>query len=188
MPKLLRKVALISFLLALVSIICYYFVKKEIIFIMFLLSFLISFHLAIRVYGGELFDKIFHNQINYKLGWFKEHFWEKPLYKILCVKKWKEKMPVYEPELFSSEIHTYKEIIMAMCQAEIVHEMNMLLAFIPLIFSIWFKNYFWFLLGTSIFSALIDSLFVMIQRYNKPRVMRVLELQEKKSIRRENAQ
>ena len=63
---------------------------------------------------------------------------------------------------------------MAMCQAELVHETIMVFSFLPIIASVWFESIGVFVI-TSIVSALIDLIFVIIQRYNRPRIIRILQ-------------
>ena len=46
------------------------------------------------------------------------------------VKSWKDRMPTYEAETFSFELHSMEEIAMAMCQSEVVHEIIILFSFI----------------------------------------------------------
>ena len=59
-----------------------------------------------------------------------------------------------------------------MCQAELVHEVNAAVSFVPLLFSVWVGAFPIFLI-TSIIAAGFDLLFAVIQRYNRPRVMRL---------------
>ncbi len=100
------------------------------------------------------------------------------LYKALHVKKWKNKMPTYEPTLFSPEKHSWDEIAQAMCQAELVHETIVIFSFLPIIATIWWGG-FWVFLITSVCAALLDMAFVVMQRYNRPRVIRMAERQRK---------
>ena len=67
-----------------------------------------------------------------------------------------------------------------MCGAEIVHEVIMVLSFLPLLTVPFFGTFPVFLM-TSALSALFDSIFVMAQRYNRPRLVRIYEKQETKA-------
>lgn len=58
-----------------------------------------------------------------------------------------------------------------MCQSEIVHETNILLSFVPLIVSVPFGEFNVFFI-TSICSAAFDLLFVIMQRYNRSRIVK----------------
>ncbi len=69
-----------------------------------------------------------------------------------------------------------------MCQSEIVHAVIILLSFVPLPGTIPFGAFPVFLL-TSLAAALTDTVFVIVQRYNRPRVIRLAEMQEKKQMK-----
>ena len=66
-----------------------------------------------------------------------------------------------------------------MCGAEIVHELIMILSFLPMLTVPVFGSLPVFLI-TSVVSALFDSIFVMAQRFNRPRLVRIYEKQEAK--------
>lgn len=61
-----------------------------------------------------------------------------------------------------------------MCQAELVHETNMALSFLPLIAVRWFGAFYVFLL-----TSVCGALFVIMQRYNRTRVVKIA-LKERK--------
>lgn len=81
-------------------------------------------------------------------------------------------MPAYNPETFSPKNHTWDEIAQAMCQSELVHETNMVLSFVPLIAARWFGSFYVFLL-TSICGCIFDLVFVIMQRYNRARIIKI---------------
>ncbi len=137
----------------------------------------IFFHFGIRLLIGLLFNLFMNNKADYTKKWYKLHAWESKLYKFLRVNKWKGKMPTYDPSLYSLKEHTLDEIAQTMCQAELVHETNCIVSFLPLIASIWFGEFLVFLI-TSICAALFDLIFVIMQRYNRPRIIRLAELQK----------
>ena len=136
------------------------------------------YHFLMRLLVGYGINSLLHNQIDYRKKWFRPLNFEKKLYSVLKVKKWKRNMPSYDPSLFSAELHTPEEIVQAMCQAEIVHEIIVLLSFLPLVFSLWFDS-FWVFFATSLFSACFDLLFVIMQRHNRPRLIRIIERKTK---------
>lgn len=135
-----------------------------------------SYHLLMRLAVGWIIDGIMHNQANCNHPWFYLHPFENRLYKLLKIRRWKNKLPTYSPELFDSTKHSYLQIAQAMCQAEVVHECIIILSFLPLFASLFFGE-FWIFLITSILAALFDSCFVMIQRFNRPRVLKLAEHQ-----------
>ena len=72
------------------------------------------------------------------------------------------------------------QIIQNTCGAEIVHEIIMLLSFLPLVTVPVFGSFFVFI-TTSVLAAMFDSIFVIAQRYNRPRLVRIYEKQEAKA-------
>ena len=96
------------------------------------------------------------------------------VYEALKVKRWKRRMPTYDNALFDPRLHTWDEVAQAMCQAELVHETIALLSFLPIAAGLRFGAYPVFIV-TSVLSAGYDLLFVMMQRYNRQRIMALLE-------------
>lgn len=131
-----------------------------------------SYHLGMRLLVGLFYNAVMKNQADYTKKWYQVHSWENKLYRFFKVKTWKDKMPTYNPETFSAGNHTWDEIAQAMCQSELVHETNVILSFVPLIAAIWFGSFYVFLI-TSICGAIFDLLFVIMQRYNRPRVIKI---------------
>ena len=60
-----------------------------------------------------------------------------------------------------------------MCQAELVHETITVLSFVPVLFAIWFGQLPVFLI-TSLLAAAFDMQFVILQRFNRPRVIKFI--------------
>ena len=90
------------------------------------------------------------------------------------MKKWKKLFPTFNPQDFDLKSRSLTEIVQVTCQSEVVHEMNMVLSFVPLVFSVWFGSLGVFLL-TSCAAFLFDSIFVIMQRYNRPRLIRLIK-------------
>ncbi len=136
------------------------------------------YHFVMRLIVGTIIDIIMQNKADYNKKWFFVGEKEKRLYNFLNVKKWKIKNLSYQPDLFDKSKHTWEEIAQAMCQAEIVHEIIILLSFLPLIASFFFGDFFVFLI-TSVLSAAFDLSFVILQRYNRPRILRIINKKQK---------
>ena len=81
-------------------------------------------------------------------------------------------MPTYSPEAFSPRLHSWEEIVRATCQSELVHEANIALSFPPLLASLWFGAFGVFLI-TSLCGAAFDLSFVVMQRYNRGRIVKL---------------
>lgn len=128
------------------------------------------YHFAMRLAVG----RVVPNRFDHSSRWFQPKPFEEKLYKVLKVKRWKAHMPTYEPRLFSLTENGPQQILANMCQAEVVHEIIILCSFLPLLFAIFWGTLPVFLI-TSILAAGVDALFVMLQRYNRPRVLRLLQ-------------
>ena len=154
--------------------ITYYFIRQSFLFSLTITFGTCFYHFAMRLLVGHSIDAIRHNKMNYNRWWFRERKFEPKLYKFLRVKKWKKYLPTYNPEYFNVRKRSVEEIIQVTCQAEIVHEVNMILSFVPVIFTIWFGSLAAFLITSSI-AFCFDSIFVIMQRYNRPRLRRLLK-------------
>lgn len=161
-----------------VSIICFYIYygniyKNEIILWTGITSFTIMYHFWTRIIMGNV-TKVFKKYINYNQWWFKEKRFEKQLYKILKVKKWKGKALTYNPELFILKENSLEEIANTMTKVEVDHWINEIISVTTLLFSILWGE-FWIFCLTAIFAMIFDAQFIVIQRYNRPRVINVLQ-------------
>lgn len=171
--------AIVSFLCMLVTFVLHYFFEKEFLFVLGVTALTIFYHFAIRLFFGEwLLMKLIPEKINYDRKWFQLKRFEKKLYEILNVKKWKSDMPTYSPDEFSTEKRSWEEIVIATCRSEIVHECNVVLSFVPIAFTAVFGSFLVFLL-TSIGAACFDLVFVIMQRYNRPRLLKIVKYMKK---------
>ena len=134
----------------------------------------IAYHLDMRLIVGALYNTFMHNRADYRRAWYRVKPWEEKLYAALRVKKWKKYLPTFVPESFDPRRHSRDEIAQAMCQAELAHETFIALSFVPLLCIAPFGEPAVFIL-TSVLSALFDLIFVVIQRSNRPRVVRLAE-------------
>lgn len=133
----------------------------------------IAYHFIMRLLVGLVFRTAMHNKADYRKRWYRVSKRELAIYEKLRVKKWKSKMPTYDPTLFDPQIHSWDEIAQAMCQAELVHETIVVFSFLPIVGDIWFGAYPVFIV-TSILAAWLDAMFVIMQRYNRQRVLKLL--------------
>lgn len=135
-----------------------------------IVAFIIMYHLWMRIIMGNV-NKLF--KINYKKWWFKEKSFEKKLYKLLKVKKWKGKALTYNPQLYSVKDRTLEDIANTTAKSETDHLVNVLISLSTLLFSLLWDA-FWILLVTAILAIAFDMQFVIIQRYNRPRIIRLI--------------
>ena len=131
------------------------------------------YHFAMRLLVGYCLHSTMKNRANYHKAWYQLRPFERRLYQMLKVRKWKNHMATFDPTLFDPALHSWEEIAQAMCQAELVHEIIIVLSFIPLFAAIPFGAFPVFLV-TSLLSAAYDLSFVIMQRYNRPRVVKLI--------------
>ena len=132
-----------------------------------------SYHLLMRLLVGFSVNFLLKNHVDYQRKWFRVSSSEQKLYNNIKVKDWKGKMATYDPDSFDSRIHTWDEIAQATCQAELVHEVIMVLSFVPIFAAIPFGE-LWVFVITSVLAACFDTMFVIIQRYNRPRIVKLI--------------
>ena len=174
MKKKMILITIISLIGLLVSGVLYHFMEGQFFFSAAITFGTIFYHLAIRLAVGYLIDTRYHNQMDYTKKWFAEKTFEQKLYKKIQVKKWKKWFPTFNPQDFNLKNRSMTEIVQVTCQSEVVHEVNMVLSFVPVVFSVWFGSLGVFLL-TSFAAFIFDSIFVIMQRYNRPRLIRLIK-------------
>ena len=147
--------------------------KNKVILWIGITAFTIMYHFWVRIIMGNV-SKLFKKHLNYNQWWFKEKKFEKNLYKILRVKKWKGKALTYNPESFSLKEHSLEEIVNTMVKSEVDHWINEIISLSTLLFAIpW--GQFWIFFITAIAAMIFDSQFIIIQRYNRPRILKLIE-------------
>lgn len=143
----------------------------------------VSYHLVMRLLVGGAFQAVMQNRADLRKRWYRVGRREMAVYEALKVKRWKRRMPTYDNALFDPRLHTWDEVAQAMCQAELVHEAIVLLSFLPLTMTPVFGAMPVFLL-TSLAAACFDTLFVLMQRYNRPRILALLERRQARTAHR----
>ena len=136
------------------------------------------YHFLMRLIVGGIVNLIMKNTANYNSFWFREKRFEQKLYKIIGVRKWKKHLPTYNPSTFDTSKKPIKELSGATCQAEIVHEVIILFSLLPILFIPLFGGVVAIII-TSILAMLFDLLFVILQRYNRPKLVKLINRIEK---------
>ncbi len=139
------------------------------------------YHSCIRPLTGSFINLKYHNNINYQLKWFQSHPFEQKIYQLLNVKKWKKLLPTYDKSFFDIKNNTLEQIASSMCQAEIVHELMFLEALLPLFLIIPYGQPIIFIITTFI-CLIIETICIIVQRYNRPRVIHLINLKNKNII------
>ena len=144
-----------------------------------IVTFTIMYHFWVRIIMGNV-SKLFKKNIKYNQTFFKERKFEKSLYKCLKVKEWKGKALTYNPESFSLKEHSLEDIANTMTKSEVDHWINEIISLTSILFSFIWPELFWAFLISAIAAMIFDSQFIIIQRYNRPRVLRIIEKENKK--------
>lgn len=139
-----------------------------------------AYHFLMRLAVGYIVPQVTRYNFDYRNRWFRPRKWEAAFYRKANVRTWKGKIPTYAPSQFSLKENSLYRVIQNTCGAEIVHEIIMVLSFLPLA-AVPFLGTFPVFFITSLLAALYDSIFVMAQRYNRPRLIRIYEKQEAKA-------
>lgn len=131
------------------------------------------YHFAMRLAVGALVPRILKPNAAER-PYFRQRSFEPGLYKALKVKAWKNWMPTYNPEEFDPRKHSWEEILQSGCVAEAGHLVMVLLSFLPVLTVPVFgaAGVFW---GTSVAAAAVDGSFVILQRFNRPRIQKILQ-------------
>lgn len=133
-----------------------------------------AYHILLRLFAPVIVLAVFRRRYDVHHWWFRTRTWEMRLYDRLGVQQWKSHVPTWDPGQFSLEKHSLQEIAQNMCHAELVHEFIVVLSFTSLLLAIPFGSFPVFLI-TAVLAAAFDSMFVMVQRYNRPRIVMILD-------------
>lgn len=179
MAKIVKGIAAFSLAATVILAISYKVTSSGILLSLAITSGTIAYHFVMRLMVGLAFHATMRNKADYRKRWYQVSKREMAVYEKLKVKQWKRRMPTYDPALFDPRLHTWEEIVQAMCQAELVHETIAVLSFLPIAAGVWFGEFPVFIV-TSVLSAACDMVFVIMQRYNRQRVTKLLN---RKSVR-----
>lgn len=130
----------------------------------------ITYHFVMRILVGQAVTVRYRNRA-FRLDspGFRIYRWEPELYRMLRVRAWKGKLITARPEQFDLRRCAPEELLHNIAQAELVHRIIMPLSFVPLLLIPLYGAAPVFVI-TSVAACLIELPFVMIQRYNRPRV------------------
>lgn len=181
MAKILKLTAFLSAAATVCFSVLYNAVLSEILLSLAITFGTITYHFAMRLLVGLLFHSVMQNKADYTKKCYQVSRSEMTIYEKLHVKSWKRRMPTYNPEIFDPRIHSWNEIAQATCQAELVHKTIAVLSFLPITAGVWFGAYPVFII-TSVLAAACDMMFVIMQRYNRQQLMRLLYRESRQNI------
>ncbi len=140
-----------------------------------------AYHLIMRLLVGLAFRLLLGNGADPSRPWFTVGEREIRLYERLRVKAWKRLVPTYRPEDFDPKLHSWREIASASCASELVHETIAVLSLAPIACTAFWGEAAVFI-TTSLLAAAVDLVFAAVQRYNRPRLMRLIAKTEGRSV------
>ncbi len=144
----------------------------------------VFYHLAMRLAVGYSVKALMRGKADHTRAWFRQKKFEEKFFKLIRVRKWKKYVPTFSPESFDLKQKTLEELLGEICQSEIVHELIMVFSFLPVAAVAWFGEPIVFV-ATSLAAAMLDFTFVIVQRYNRPGVIRLIESQKRRSARKQ---
>lgn len=163
-------------ILTIINLLIYSQTNNHFIYVIFIVSLTTWYHLEMRNLVGNYIGPRLN--INPNWFWLRQTNLEKTIDNKLKVKKWKKFVPAYEPDEFDLKKYSLDQIVSHMYRAEIDHELMFLLSYVPILFSLLFGD-FWIFLLTSLVVSLVDLALVIVQRYNRNRLVRILSKNRK---------
>lgn len=170
---------ILTSVIALVCFCIYYTgsVNSQVVLWCGIVSFMILYHFGLRIYMGRVTKRI---HIDYKAPFFRQRSFEMSLYKLLKVRRWKDKVLTFEPEMYDFKNRTLEQLAATMAKSETDHWINEIISIISIFFTfIWgcFPAFF----ISALAAMLFDAQFIIVQRYNRPIVLRVIERKNQSS-------
>ena len=179
MAKIMKRIAFVATVITVLCVLFYINTGTGLALTLSITFATISYHFIMRLLVGFFINRLLNNRVDYQRTWFRVSDAEQRFYKAIKVRAWKGSMPTYDPSFFDVGIHTWDEIAQAMCQAELVHEVIIVLSFLPILTAVPFGAGLVFVL-TSAAAACYDAMFVIMQRYNRQRIVKLIEKARKK--------
>lgn len=139
-----------------------------------IVSFMILYHFGLRIFMGEVTKRF---RINYDHPWYRPRKFESHLYKLLKVRKWKDKVLTFDPASYDFKNRTPQQLAVTMSKSELDHWINEVISLVSVMFAL-----IWGCLPAFLISAIIamifDAQFIVVQRYNRPIVLRLMMRQK----------
>lgn len=168
----------LTFIMSAVCFILYYcgIFKNNILLWAGIVAFMILYHFGLRIYMGNV-TKRFNFESDHP--WFRQKAFEKKLFKILRVRQWKDKVLTFDPALYDFQNRTLYQLAATMRKSETDHWINEIISVISIFFALLWGCLPAFLI-TALLAMLFDAQFIIVQRYNRPLVLRLIEKRKAK--------
>lgn len=143
-----------------------------------IVAFMILYHFGLRIFFGKITALL---PINYNHPWYRTRGFETKLYDLLMVRKWKDKVLTFDPSAYDFKNRTLEQLATTMSKSELDHWINEIISVVSIFFALLWGSWCVFLI-TAIIAMLFDAQFIVVQRFNRPIVLRVLERRKKLNI------
>lgn len=139
-----------------------------------IVSFMILYHFGLRIFMGKVTKRF---NINYNHPWYKHRRFEEWIYKCIMIRKWKDKVLTFEPELYDVKNRTLDQLATTMSKSELDHWINEIISMVSILFALLWGQWAIFI-STAVIAMLFDAQFIVVQRYNRPIVLKLIERQK----------
>lgn len=143
-----------------------------------IVAFMILYHFWLRILFGILNKRL---PLRRDHPWFRPRAFEAPLYRFLHVKRWKDKALTYDPDAFDLQKHSLEEVADTMVKSEFDHWTNEVISLLSILFALLW-GHAWIFVLTAVLAMIFDAQFIVIQRYNRPNVLRILSKQRARQL------
>lgn len=165
-------IAAASILLMFMFMMLFVRTKATVLLIFGIIMLNIAFQFIARLIINTICEGVFENGINSSSDYFKTSDFEDRLYNSIGVKKIKKQLPVIDRTNFSLRRHSMQNIIDVGCEIEVEHELGMAASLLGIMLAIPFGE-MWLFVIFAVLAVLFDFVVVIIQRYNRPRLITV---------------
>lgn len=173
MKKFVYGVSIVSMVLMFIFFISYFNTKSVNSLIFGVSMMTVCYHFVVRITITTLFNAFCTPEIiNPNERQFQQKGFEKGLYSKIRVRRWKNSFSSFDPHNFSLRFYSIDELIFEGCKAEMAHRICFFVGFLSLIFTVWFGA-FTIYLTASVIGAIYDLAIIVVQRFNRPRLMRI---------------
>ncbi len=166
------------FLIALISFFLYYsgMVFSDSLLWCGIVSFMILFHFGLRILFGKFTVNI---AFDHNHSFFQTKKFEKRIFHLVRIRKWKDKVLTFDPQAYDFQNRTLDQLATTMCKSEIDHWINEGISIFSVVFSLLWGHFPIFAI-TAFAAMLFDAQFILVQRYNRPIVVRLMKRKNKK--------
>src|SRR5574344_391145 len=133
----------------------------------------LAVHLAIWILSAITVVGIMKNRADDECAWFRELPWEKEFFRIIRFRKWKRRLPTYDPRYYDFKVLKHEDLLGIISQTEIVHEMAAVLSLLSMAGTRWLGHSY-IIVTIAIIDLLINLIYVCLQRFNRIRLRRLI--------------